>query len=195
MEATDVPPAAIELPLGTVVLTGPWKGGSLIQRLIMFFGESWISHGLMRTFPENGVESITEAGGSVHKVPWKRYTSDPNARYMAYRLTEATEEEVSAALLKAYDIYSGESYAYLQLVWFVYRWFCEKTGLKLVWIRNFFPQDVECIEYVGDVLSMVNDRYAAAMKELPFDLNCTLPRDIEKLMKDHPELFELVESH
>jgi hypothetical protein len=167
-----------------------------LPKLIRFFTNSHISHALVITEDVCGITSVQEASIIVQVVPLdKYYRNNPNCSYWIYSLTKATEEEKKEALKYCYNEYAGDKYGFLQLLWFIYRWFCvsilKQNEKEVVKRKNWLSDGVICSEFQYGYLTHVNEYYANLLKE--FNPDTIQAEDLRKIVEANPDAFKLEE--
>lgn len=101
--------------------------------------------------------AVQEATHLCQIVPFERnYIKDPDNGWELWEInTEFTEEEeIEASLRYLFYLYSGKSYGYGQLLYFIYRWAFEGVGLKAP-KNNPLGSGLICSELVYYYLDLV----------------------------------------
>lgn len=166
--------------LGCIGIAGPRAGGTLFQRLVMFFTDSWASHCFVKTFAEdNKVPAVIEASLCVTKTPFIDHYVDPKANmiFELWRPVGADPEAVEEALLGVFKDYAGETYGFMQLLWYAWRWVCKKLGLKPP-DHNWFPGGEVCSELGHDTIDRYGGVHAMLQKSEMPDGNLVAPSDL-----------------
>lgn len=202
--------------IGAIGFSGPRTGGTFFQKAVKFFTGSKWSHGFITTFPQEGRYTVLEASRVVQRVPLADYQNDTNTLYELYALKGTSYEAITAALHQIEGGYLGERYGYLQLVYFMWRWLNRKVlGRSVGREANWFPDGKICSEVQFDYMGAVADETRALnfpslnfgeqmidfhvfrvyAWQYGFTENTVAPQDLYLIVKDHPELFEFLESN
>lgn len=136
------------MKLGSIIVFNATKGGwfSAAQR---FFTRMPYTHVAGFIGKVQGEDSIFEAKMSASVTPWKHVVEDTTQEYYVFEPTTAIkQQDIDAALLLVYDRFAGETYGFLQLLWFVYRWIAESWPWHADVRKhgNWFPNEVVCSE-------------------------------------------------
>jgi hypothetical protein len=176
---------------GCIGFSGPRTGGSLFQKLIKFFTGSKWSHSFIVTLPFAGEDAVQEAVMAVQVVPLSRYRDDPNCAYEIYRVA-VSAEAIPVALEYCFNEYAGIKYGYLQLPWFAWRWINEKIGRDIRKENNWLTDGVICSELVYDYLKQLSPYTFELLSG--FNPDIIQSEDIYRIVKAHPEAFQLIEE-
>jgi len=138
----------MKYPLGSIVLFNSKKGGwfSAAQR---FFTRKPYTHSAIIFPDELGIPSFFGADMTVNKQPVSVFENDLTVDYQVWEWVNIPQERIEEVLQYIYTTFAGKTYDFLQVVWFVYRWFMEVFFHKDVRKRkNWFgtPKHPICSE-------------------------------------------------
>jgi hypothetical protein len=166
---------------------------TLFAKLIRFFTHSKISHSGLITFDLNGIPACQEETMLVQVVPWANYDkSTVDDYYLVYKIKDGlvSEADKQKALRYCFTEYAGVQYGYLQILWFVWRWFAEKVLRKdVTHKKNWFTDGVVCSELVYVYLLQLGIISGALAK---FNSDTVQAEDLLQIVKSNPEIFEKV---
>lgn len=114
-----------QMKVGSLIIQNCTKGGwfSTLQR---FFTRMPYTHVAGFIGDVNGIPSVLEAKQSIATTPWHVTTDDPTIEFYIFEPTDKIDRLViESAVIRVYDYFAGRSYAYLQLLFFLYRWLME----------------------------------------------------------------------
>jgi hypothetical protein len=177
---------------GSLGFSGPKKDPSWLQALIMFFTASKWSHSFVVTFPVKDEEMVMEAQMAVCTTPLSRYRNNSNCSYEIYRLTEASSDSIDAGLMMGYHDLSGDQYGFFQLPCFVVKWVYEKLHIPMVHLPGWVRNGIICSEWSYKYTMIATDLVKNFLGI--YDPDLVSPEDIYKVVKAHPELFQLAEA-
>lgn len=167
----------------------------LFPKLVRFFTRSNISHcGIIFFNLGYGVDTVIESTTLVQIVPFDRnYRNANNEEYVVYEILPKSKVDVSSLLIKTFNQYSGQSYGYFQLLWFVWRWFVGIFGFDISQNKNWFTENVICSEVL---FSFLKEHKIHPFNERLMKLNPDTVQadDLFKLVKSCPDIFRVVES-
>lgn len=175
---------------GGIGFQGQKRDTSFFARLVKFFTYSRWSH----SFIMIDEDTVLEANQTVQRNPIGEYRNDPNCYYEIYAIVGADEEIVNRAIAKTIAMYLGQTYGYMGLLFFVYRWF---NGLFLrdkTPEVNSFPLGAICSEVVCYYEEQVSDKFTQLLAEGGLTLDTVSPQDLYAIISTNPSLFTLTES-
>jgi hypothetical protein len=162
-----------------------------ISFLMSFFADSQYSHSFVMTDPVLGIESLQQASFEVCIVPLDRYDSSDFDRYQIWQIKDPyfDQEKAKQALAECHQEFSGNTYGYIQLLWFIWRWFIKKVFKKdISHQENWWTEGVICSELVYWYLHKLGEPFQSILAS--FNADTITPEDIHQVMLAHPELFE-----
>lgn len=166
-----------------------------LPKLIRFFTQANISHTLLIQNSVCGDATVQEASNLVQVVPFKKYYQDDDTQqYWLYEISSdhASPEEVQSALKQVFDEFAGVKYGYFQLVWFPWRWFCEKILRRDVRkTKNWMTDGVICSELVYWFLYYLGPKFRALLVQ--YNPDTIQAEDIRRICEANPKIFRLVE--
>ncbi len=167
-------------------------------KLVRFFTKSKLSHcGIVFFNLGFGAETVIESTTLVQVVPFQRnYRDSKNEEYIVFELIDKTlsrqKIDLDKILIDLFKEYSGQSYGYFQLLWFVFRWFVGLFGFDISNHKNWFTQNVICSEvlfqYLKALKILVLDE-----KLKKFNSDTVQAQDLFDIVKSCPDIFRVVE--
>lgn len=168
---------------GDIIIVNNLEGG-FFSSAIRFFTNSW-SHTALGFFPFVNMRvpsaTVFEANLTVGITDWYNKIDDLNENLRVYRWTTSElSKKMQDNLWTLYDKYNGNTYGVFQILYFVWRWICEKLHFPKRWYRkNFFPDKEICTEIVYVSFTLMTDsNVSAALSKLDRDQNTVHPGDI-----------------
>lgn len=151
-------------PVGSILCFNAKKGGwfSSAQRL---FTRQPYTHSAVVMPPVVGIQSYLGADLTVDIQPISKFVDDQTMDFQVWEWVGVTPERTNLALTTTYVRHAGQTYGFWQILWFVYRWFCEQVLRKDVRKQhNWFPNNPICSEVtwwtckymVGDNWTLLN---------------------------------------
>lgn len=167
----------------------------LLNRLIMFFSKSDLTHCGIIFFKQDGMLSVLEASHSVQVVPWYRnYIENKKEKYIVYRINRdyLPGNTMNFMLSSVWYNHSGKWYGYAQLIWHIWRWFNELFNRDIRKKKNWFKGGYICSEVLFLMLQEIkHDGVREYLNK--FDSNNINCEDIKKLTKLFPEVFNIID--
>lgn len=179
---------------GMVGFSNNKKG--FLAAAIRFFTKSKISHAFIMSRNYGDQASVQEASIVVQLGPFEKlYVNDVNEEYWIYDCLKATPKQKLKALDYCFKEYATVEYGKLQLLWFVYRWFCvdilRQDEKEVVKRDNWLSRGVICSELQYDYFIQLGGEYAELVKG--FNQDTIQAEDLRLLVVSRPDLFKLVE--
>jgi hypothetical protein len=114
----------MKYPVGSIITFNSKKGGwfSSAQR---FFTRKPYTHSAVVFPDELGVPSFFGADMAVDKKPVAQFENNTTVDYQVWEWVGIPKRHIEAVLREIYVTFAGETYDFLQVLWFVYRWFME----------------------------------------------------------------------
>jgi hypothetical protein len=167
-----------------------------LPAIIRFFTKSKISHAFIVARNYGDQASVQEAGMVVQLGPLERlYTNNPSEDYWIYDCTKVTLEQKLKALDYCFKEYAIVEYGYLQLLWFVYRWFCveilKQNNKDVTRRNNWLSKGVICSELQYEYLIQLGGEYAELVRD--FNQDTIQAEDLRLIVASRPDLFCLIE--
>lgn len=195
--------------LGLLENTSTSGARGFLAKSIKFFTKSKWTHGFMYMGNVVGVPSILEADNAMVVVPASTLEKS-NYSYKIFRYNKISEEQALYASQVIYKNLSGKAYGFLQLLYFIRRWFWEKEWVKkyLMWIprllgkpadprlwNNWFVSGIICTEHIWILLyeyaQLARDSELVLWLE-QWNSNNFAPHDFEKTLIYFKEKFDLI---
>ena len=120
-----------------------WHPESLWAQLQKRFTGHEVSHSFLILEKYYDIDMVFDAKEVMTISRLHDLTSNQNAKYWIFNLP-CTEEGKRYVENHIFHTYLGEKYGYVQSLWFIYRKFCEKFGLK--YGANPFENGILCSE-------------------------------------------------
>ena len=188
---------------GAIILVESKKNTLLAKAIKFFTGRlakkyrvKSYTHAMFCVGEVLGEPSVFSAEASMTIMPLRKFTNR-DFEYDVYAINDdLSDKEVDKILRAIYIKTAGETYGFLQLLWFIYRWFMELIGFDVRKQKNWFP--------IGDVCSEHTYRYlktrllkkknrkiiSKTLSQLEeWNENTFHPVDLAKVIKDNPQLF------
>lgn len=179
---------------GDVIIYNQKKGGFFAAAQRFFTGMPY-THAAIGFGDVKGFESVLEALFAIATTPFRRAREDMSVDFEVWRIKGVAQERIDAALQKAYDRFAGETYGFLQILWFIYRWLNEKIGRDVRKQGNWFPDHLICSEVVYEFLWDVSAEIPSLRKKLDeWNSNSFHAGDVHTVCASLPDVFELVEK-
>ena len=185
------------MKLGSVIIFNSTKGGrfSAAQR---FFTRMPYTHVAGSIGTVSGEESILEAKMSVSVTPWKHVLDNKTEEYFIFEPTSALKQkDIEDALYYVYDRFAGETYGFLQLLWFVYRWIAESWPFKADVRKkgNWFPDNQICSEVWWWYLHELATKYPDISNVIEeWNSNSVNAGDMFMILRRLPKYFTLTQT-
>jgi hypothetical protein len=185
---------------GHIVAFNSLKGG-FIAAAERFFTRSKYNHVSVVIPPILGIPAHVSATWKVVTEPTSHFLNDPSEMYQMYLPVGFTTDQLLTVLSRVYNEFSGETYGFLQLLWFVYRWLMESWPFHKDVRRghNWFPGGPICSEVSWYYMMYLCDQQPKRTELLRAKLNewrpdTFSPADCVDVMKAFPEIFVLTEQ-
>lgn len=170
-----------------------YNSTSWLSKLIAFFTRSEWSHTFLLTRPVSHLQTVAvqEANTIVRVVPFGKFYADKvEQKWEIWEVKGLNQADMDAALSLCFDRYSGVTYGFLQLPWFIWRWLNEKLGRDIRKTRNPWSKGIICSELVFEFLHVIGKGDLLA----DLQTNTVHPEDLLRIFKAHPEMFARVGS-
>lgn len=203
---------------GTIILYAQYKPTIFTFKYRVVFGalqkfftrKKW-THTAMGFFPIKGhedVETLFESNEIQNITLWN---PKDISEYEIYKIIFYSKSEIETALWKTFLEYNGELYGFIQLLYFVRRWFWETKWIKkLFWFiptkifgkpndirqwNNWFVGGTICSELFYNFMDNLNKiKYHAGVQKMlnTWNKNNFHSGDSYDFIKALPDVFELV---
>ena len=178
-------------PGDILILNRKGKSGSLFSTLQRFFTRMPYTHCQLVVDPVENIISVFEAEQLVLINPAQRTFQEIDTEIEVWHPLFITDKTQLTAIFKdLYDNYSGISYGFLQITFFVYRWINEVFKHNVNNKPNPFQNGVICSELIYYYLcSFVNSELSNKLSE--WNANTVHAGDIHNILTSLPSLFKL----
>jgi hypothetical protein len=180
-------------------LVGYSRSKGLFSWLQYQFAGPGASHAFLITYPigkYTETPMVFEADMTVTHTPYEHYLyNGPSRDYYLYAVPELSDEEITYALDRCTNEFSGVRYGFTQLLWFPYRWFVEKILRKDVRkTKNWFTEGVICTELWWYFLWYATERWPDKHMKLRSILSQWNPDtiqayDVKIIMQKNKDIF------
>ena len=171
------------------------ENGNFLSKAIRFFTNSTISHTDFTMGKIVKEESVLSAQALMSVLPLCTYFWDEYFTFTIYEIEGVPEKELEKIVRAMYIDFAGKKYGFMQLPWFIYRWFMERLGKDVRKQHNWFAKNNICSELVWMYLVKVSKgRDYGRFPELYAKLNewnrdTVSPQDIKVIVESFPEIF------
>lgn len=156
----------------------------LFPKLIRAVTRSRWSHCFIYIDDVLGEKSVIEASDLVQVVPFSRnYVKNPHEEFQLFEIVDAKADKILEALNFAYCTYSGASYGFLELPFFILRNFLNKNPIH---------KGVICSELLIRYIQLLDGDHAQAMRSL--DAESSSVEDIYRIVISRPDLFKRIDN-
>jgi len=167
------------------------------KRIAKKYGVRTWTHSMISVGELHDIEYVLSAELSQCIMPLEKFKKD-KIKFEVYKIKDTISENNLNSLVRLYcNTYAGDSYGFLQLPWFCYRWFMEIFNKNVNKQKNWFPSGDICSEMVFRFLmdrlnySAKNMKSSATLSSLSnWTENTIHPVDLGYVIKNCPFMFE-----
>ena len=142
-----------------------------------------------------GHVSIFEAKTHLAVTPLQYLLEDKEKDFEIYKVNIDPIIK-SKAMDETYYAFAGSIYGYAQILWFIYRWGCERFGLDVRKRKNWFTSGEICSEIVWHYLNIVSQGIPELNAMLnQWNADTIHVGDIVTICRAFPEIFVIEQSH
>jgi hypothetical protein len=180
------------MKVGSLIFCNHKKG--FISSAIRFFTRSPFSHVMFSMGEILGYESVFSAEKDMEVLPFSKFDEDNTIDYIVFEWQGVPDEKLSAVVGHLYNKYAGEKYAYLQLLWYVWRWFVEIFNIDIRKKGNWFPDHNHCSELSTRATLIIAEEYFPTMKNKidEWNINNISPYDLYRIITQTPDAMKIV---
>jgi len=186
---------------GHIVVFNSTKGG-FVNRAERFFTRSDYNHTSITIPAVLGVESHISATWKVVTEPISHFMNDESEWYKMYYPVGFSTNQLIEVLSRVYNEFSGETYGFFQLLWFMYRWLmeCWPFRMNMKHGSNWFPSGPICSEICWYYIKYLCEMQPKRMQAVEAKLNewapdAFSPADCVEMMEEFPGIFFKVNEH
>lgn len=144
-----------DFPIGSIIVFNAKKGGWFSSAQRFFTGMPY-THTAIVMPDVFDVPSYMGADLTVDIKPIDEFLNDEDMDFQVWEWLGVSPLRIEEALRWVYIRYAGETYGFLQLLWFVYSWFMRKVFRKDVRrTHNPFPNHPICSEVAWEMCSQM----------------------------------------
>ena len=164
---------------------------SVCQR---FFTKKPYTHTALVFGEVKGFQSVISSDEVVAVLPVRNYFAEEGTDIEIWRFKDNHSELIEDLLTKLYTGYADMSYGYLQIPWFIYRWFMESVFQKDVRKqKNWSTSGVVCSELIYVYLECFIQFYPELKEKLDeWNQDTVSSGDMADIIHSFPEIFELI---
>ena len=178
------------------ILNRKGKFGNFYSKAQRFFTKLPFTHAAIQFGEVKEFESIISADELVCLIPTQKYFDEEKfgTDIEIWRIKNANKNDIEFYLERLYECLAGTSYGYVQILWFIYRWFMESVFQKDVrHFNNPFKNGTVCSELTWKFLYNMSDKIPELRKKLnEWTPDTVSSGDIHNICLLLPNVFELV---